>query len=66
MLVGAEFTQAWAEQVGAGIDDQAPGEDTPTPTVGGANSEVNPVALPRDPAPYSGATPTDAPGTPSS
>ncbi|WP_420457446.1 YihY/virulence factor BrkB family protein [Rubrivirga sp.] len=52
VLVGAEFTQAWAEQVGAGIEPEEPGDDTPTPTVGDADSDVHPTALPRDPAPY--------------
>ncbi len=45
VLVGAEFTQAWSDQLGV---DAAKA----TPTVGGADSEVHPVALPRDPAPY--------------
>lgn len=58
LLVGAEFTQAWAVQMGGGVrpdDPDAPEgnrkSDT-TPTVGGADSEVHPVAKPRDPAPY--------------
>ena len=50
VLVGAEFTQAWAERVGSGISEETPGD--PTPTVGGADSEVHPIARPRDPAPY--------------
>ncbi len=50
VLVGAEFTQAWAEQAGEGIEPEEPGDDTPT--VGGADSDVHPTALPRDPAPY--------------
>lgn len=54
VLIGAEFTQAWAETLGAGIDPEAPGEDSDEPrvTVGGADQEVHPSALPRDPAPY--------------
>lgn len=53
VLVGAEFTQAWAQHVGGGIkpEDAAAARDA-TPTVGGADSEVHPVAKPRDPAPY--------------
>ena len=49
VLVGAEFTQAWAERAGGGIEPEAPDA---TPTVGGADSDVHPTALPRDPAPY--------------
>ena len=49
VLVGAEFTQAWARKFGSGIQPDAP--DT-TPTVGGADGDVHPSALPRDPAPY--------------
>ena len=47
VLVGAEFTQAWAERAGGGIEPDAPGA-----TAGGADAEVHPSALPRDPAPY--------------
>ena len=58
LLVGAEFTQAWAVQMGGGVrpdDPDAPEgnrKGNTTPTVGGADSEVHPVAKPRDPAPY--------------
>ena len=45
VLVGAEFTQAWSCQ----MHDQAGRQ---TPTVGGADEPVHPVALPRTPAPY--------------
>ena len=46
VLVGAEFTQAWAVQEGEGI------QEDPTPTVGGADGEVPAHMKPRDPAPY--------------
>lgn len=52
VLVGAEFTQAWAEKVGGGIEPDAPGDKGPQVTVGGADQPVHPSALPRDPAPY--------------
>ena len=39
VLVGAEFTQQWANRLGEGIDD-------------GGGGGVHPVAQPRDPAPY--------------
>ena len=48
VLAGAEFTQAWAVQMGGGIRE----EDDPTPTVGGADGEVPVSMKPRDPAPY--------------
>lgn len=45
VLVGAEFTQAWAAQVGAGIDED--------PMVDGDDDGDVPVSMkPRDPAPY--------------
>ena len=50
VLVGAEFTQAWAERMGEGIDPDAPGEGA-APAEGG-DGDVHPVAKPRDPAPY--------------
>ena len=46
VLVGAEFTQAWAVREGEGIQEE------PTPTVGGAGGEVPAHMKPRDPAPY--------------
>jgi len=46
LLVGAEFTQAWAEQVGGGIEPEDAGADDTKPEV------AHPVASPRDPAPY--------------
>ena len=59
VLVGAEFTQAWSQQVGGGISPESEGgrrkksHGTSTEvTVGGADSEVHPIAKPRDPAPY--------------
>lgn len=52
VLVGAEFTQAWANTVGSGIRSEGKDADRPTPTVGDADREVHPVAKPRDPAPY--------------
>lgn len=46
VLVGAEFTQAWAELYGRGIDpDPVDGEEADA-------GAVHPVAVPRDPAPY--------------
>ena len=48
VLVGAEFTQAWAVQMGGGIQEET---DT-TPTVGGADGDVPVNMRPRDPAPY--------------
>ncbi|MGB3544295.1 YihY/virulence factor BrkB family protein [Rubrivirga sp.] len=45
VLVGAEFTQAWSEKVGKGIDPDAPIEDGP-------DQPAHPVAEARDPAPY--------------
>ena len=48
VLVGAEFTQAWADPDGEGLGTE---RDT-TPTVGGTGAEVHPIAKPRDPAPY--------------
>jgi len=45
VLVGAEFTQAWSQMLGVDAKNAMP-------TVGGADSEVHPAALPRDPAPY--------------
>ncbi|OZC04418.1 YihY/virulence factor BrkB family protein [Rubricoccus marinus] len=70
VLVGAEFTQAWAERMGDGIEPDPPGGDDggsePTPEVprtsgDGAHAPeaplpdvAHPVAAPRDPAPYSG------------
>ncbi len=72
VLVGAEFTQAWAERMGDGIEPDPPGGDDggtePTPedprTSGdGAHAPeaplptvAHPVGAPRDPAPYSGQT----------
>ena len=67
VLVGAEFTQAWAEAFGGGIEPDSPGDDgsepqpeTPTlPSGDGARQPdeappqvAHPVAAPRDPAPY--------------
>ena len=55
LLVGAEFTQVWAEQAGEGIDPDASGDDSAPgdrPSDSGADGEVHPTALPRDPAPY--------------
>lgn len=45
LLVGAEFTQAWAVRQGGGIHADA--DDTEV------DADVHPVALPRDPSPYS-------------
>lgn len=45
VLVGAEFTQAWAEQVGAGIEPDADETDLRGPA-------AHPLGEPRDPAPY--------------
>lgn len=53
VLVGAEFTQAWAQQVGGGLEPQ---HGDPEVTVGETTDEVHPAARPRDPAPYSGAS----------
>ncbi len=52
VLVGAEFTQAWANKMGDGIQPDASESGDPTVTVGGADQPVHPTALPRDPAPY--------------
>ncbi len=58
VLVGAEFTQAWAVREGNGItpDDEAAEGRRPTGgpevTVGGTGAPVHPLAEPRDPAPY--------------
>ena len=57
VLVGAEFTQAWAEKVGEGIREDPPGDRDTTPTVGEQTEDVHPIAVARDPAPYSGRTP---------
>ena len=40
VLVGAEFTQQWAMRFGSGIDPD------------GGDPDINPIAKPRDPAPY--------------
>ncbi|MEM0963573.1 MAG: YihY/virulence factor BrkB family protein [Bacteroidota bacterium] len=53
VLVGAEFTQAWAQQVGSGIQNEG---DTPHHETAPAG-EVHPMALPREPAPYSNPAP---------
>lgn len=67
VLVGAEFTQAWAEAFGGGIEPDPPGGDDgsepapgPAPPAGdGARQRdepvpevAHPVGAPRDPAPY--------------
>ncbi|MEL6614558.1 MAG: YihY/virulence factor BrkB family protein [Bacteroidota bacterium] len=67
VLVGAEFTQAWAERVGGGIEPDPPGGDdgtepTPPPPPpagdGAARRDLpmptvaHPLGAPRDPAPY--------------
>ncbi|WP_412063251.1 YihY/virulence factor BrkB family protein [Rubrivirga sp. IMCC45206] len=58
VLVGAEFTQAWAVREGGGItpdDEVVEGSDpdgAPEVTVGGTGAPVHPLAEPRDPAPY--------------
>lgn len=67
VLVGAEFTQAWAERVGGGIDPDPPGGDDgtepkpppPPPAGDGAATRdgdmpeiAHPIGAPRDPAPY--------------
>ena len=46
VLVGAEFTQAWAEETGRGIE---PDTDM---GLGSDDDDVHPAATPRDPAPY--------------
>lgn len=51
VLAGAEFTQAWAEQVGEGIepddgDDEAPARSSDE------GEAAHPLGEPRDPAPY--------------
>jgi membrane protein len=63
VLVGAEFTQAWAEKVGEGIREDPPGDGDTTPTVGEQTDDVHPIAVTRDPAPYSGRTPADGPAS---
>jgi membrane protein len=45
VLVGAEFTQAWAEEIGKGIEAEDLDE-------GGPDEPAHPVAEPRAPAPY--------------
>ena len=50
VLVGAEFTQAWAEEVGEGVEADAPGDGAPDNK--DPDEPVHPVASPRDPAPY--------------
>ncbi|MEM1056968.1 MAG: YihY/virulence factor BrkB family protein [Bacteroidota bacterium] len=67
VLVGAEFTQVWAEAFGGGIEPDSPGGDDgsepagrpPTPSGDGATylsdslpEVAHPVAAPRDPSPY--------------
>ena len=69
VLVGAEFTQAWAERVGGGIEPDPPGGDggepappeAPRTSGDGAHRPgdpapevAHPVGAPREPAPYSG------------
>ena len=53
VLVGAEFTQAWAERAGEGIEPDPPGDD-PDGDDSDGEGAVHPAARPRDPAPYSG------------
>ena len=67
VLVGAEFTQAWAERMGGGIEPDPPGggdgsepaPDAPEASGDGARRSdapvpevAHPVASKRDPAPY--------------
>ena len=71
VLVGAEFTQAWAELVGGGIEPDPPGGDggepappeAPRTSGDGAHRPgvpapevAHPIGAPREPAPYSGRT----------
>jgi membrane protein len=63
VLVGAEFTQAWAERVGEGIREDPPGDGDTTPTVGEQTDDVHPIAVARDPAPHAGRRPADGPAS---
>ena len=54
VLVGAEFTQVWANRRGDGIvpDEGATSTEGANGTQGAAETERHPLAEPRDPAPY--------------